>query len=49
MTTCTECEAPARGDVPDLDGVPAHHCRQCADHCLMRAYLEDAGRAARRW
>lgn len=44
MTTCTECEAPARGPVPDdEDGVPAHYCRQCADHCQMRAYLEGAG------
>lgn len=44
MNTCTECDRPARGPVPADDQCPAHTCRQCAEHCMIRAYF--AGDAA---
>lgn len=33
------CGKPARGEVGRLGDVPAHFCRQCADHCELTAYL----------
>lgn len=47
MTTCSECDRPARGTVPvetvyvdrEPRDCPAHVCRQCGEHCLMRGYV----------
>src|SRR4029450_10900504 len=37
---CDVCGAPARGEVAaTAEGIPAHYCRQCADHCELTAYL----------
>jgi len=45
--TCTECSEPNRGDVPTIGLVPAHYCRQCADHCQLAAYLRGPDYARR--
>lgn len=33
------CGEPKRGDVDAAGEVPAHHCRQCAEHCLIAVHL----------
>jgi hypothetical protein len=38
---CSECTRPARGPVPADGEVPAHKCRQCAEHCKIAEYVRD--------